>query len=134
MLSFATPLGTHDHRTIVSVILSSGPQWGRVRFDQNAGASRRHRIQNAVLDGEICCLQSTGRSDFYRLLFRREHPYFYAFDMLSVNGEDICGLPLIERKRRLRRIMPKVDTRLLYLDSIAERGRGSVSGCGRGSG
>ena len=59
---------------------------------------------------------------------------FYAFDMLSVNGEDICGLPLIERKRRLRRIMPKVDTRLLYLDSIAERGRGSVSGCGRGSG
>ena len=92
------------------------------------------RAQNAVLDGEICCLQSTGRSDFYRLLFRREHPYFYAFDMLSVNGEDICGLPLIERKRRLRRIMPKVNTRLLYLDSIAERGRGSVSGCGRGSG
>ena len=27
------------------------------------------RAQNAVLDGEICCLQSTGRSDFYRPLF-----------------------------------------------------------------
>jgi hypothetical protein len=49
-----------------------------------------------------------------------------------VDGEDVCALPLIERKRRLRRIMPKVDTRLLYLDSIAERG--SVSGAGRGSG
>ena len=59
---------------------------------------------------------------------------FYAFDVPSVDGEDVCALPLVERKRRLRRIMPKVDTRLLYLDSIAERGRGSVSGCGRGSG
>ena len=92
------------------------------------------RAQNAVLDGEICCLQSTARSDFYRLLFRRDHPYFYAFDMPSVNGEDVCALPLIERKRRLRRIMPKVDTRLLYLDSIAERGRDLYRAAGRGSG
>ena len=73
---------------------------------------------------------SCGRSDFYSLLFRRDHPYFYAFDVLSLDGEDVCALLLIERKRRQRRIMPKVDTRLLYLDSIAERGRGSVSGCG----
>ena len=40
-----------------------------------------------------------------------------------MNGEDVCALALIERKRRLRRIMPKGDTRLLYLDSLAERGR-----------
>ena len=92
------------------------------------------RAQNAVLDGEICCLQSTARSDFYRLLFRRDHPYFYAFDVPSVDGEDVCALPLIERKRRLRRIMPKVDTRLLYLDSIAERGRDLYRAAGRGSG
>jgi bifunctional non-homologous end joining protein LigD len=78
---------------------------------------------NAVIDGEICCLDRDGRSDFRKLLFRRESPYFYAFDVLSVNGKDTCGLPLVERKRRLRRIMPRVETRLLYLDSIAERGR-----------
>jgi ATP-dependent DNA ligase len=51
------------------------------------------RVDDATLDGEICCLESSGRSDFYSLLFRREQPYFYAFDVLSVNGEDICGLP-----------------------------------------
>ena len=41
-----------------------------------------------VVDGEICCLQPDGRTDFHALLFRREWPYFYAFDVLSVNGED----------------------------------------------
>jgi ATP-dependent DNA ligase len=35
-----------------------------------------------VLDGEICCLDPDGRSNFNALLFRREWPYFYAFDIL----------------------------------------------------
>lgn len=34
----------------------------------------------------------------------------------------MTGLPLEERKESLRRIMPTVECRLLYLDSIAERG------------
>lgn len=32
-------------------------------------------------------------------------------------------LPLLERKRRLLRILPVVEGRVLYLDHIAERGR-----------
>jgi bifunctional non-homologous end joining protein LigD len=80
------------------------------------------RSHDAILDGEVCCLQSSGRSDFYSLLFRREHPYFYAFDALSVDGEDVCALSLIARKRLLRRLVPRAETRLLFLDSIAERG------------
>jgi bifunctional non-homologous end joining protein LigD len=56
-------------------------------------------------------------------LFRRQWPYFYAFDLLSVDGRDIRTLPLTERKARLHAIMPKVDSRLLYLDGIAGRGR-----------
>jgi ATP-dependent DNA ligase len=35
------------------------------------------RCRSAILDGEICCLNSDGRSDFYKLLFRRAQPYFY---------------------------------------------------------
>jgi bifunctional non-homologous end joining protein LigD len=81
------------------------------------------RAHDAVLDGEICCLDSDGRSNFYKLLFRRDGPHFYAFDLLSVNGEDVRGLPLIERKRRLLRIMPKVESRLLFLDHIPGRGQ-----------
>ena len=80
------------------------------------------RADSAVLDGEICCLEPDGRSNFYRLMFRRDWPHFYAFDVFSIDGEDLRPLPLLERKRRLLRIMPAVDSRLLYLDHIAERG------------
>ena len=66
-----------------------------------------------MLDGEICCLEADGRCHFKKLLFRREWPFFYAFDVLSIEGEDLTGLPLLERKRRLPRVMPAVESRLL---------------------
>src|SRR4051812_38427324 len=80
------------------------------------------RCSSVVLDGEICCLDSDGRSNFYRLMFRRSSPYFYAFDVLAIDGEDLTGLPLLERKRRLRAIVPRSRSRLLHVDAIAERG------------
>ena len=80
------------------------------------------RAQSAVLDGEICCLDPDGRTHFNKLLFRREWPFFYALDALSIDGEDLTGLPLLERKRQLRRIMPAVECGLLYLDHLEERG------------
>ena len=80
------------------------------------------RAYSAVLDGEICCLNPDGTSNFHKLLFRREWPHFYAFDVLSIDGRDLRGLPLVRRKRRLARIMPRIDSRLLYLDHLAERG------------
>jgi bifunctional non-homologous end joining protein LigD len=80
------------------------------------------RARSAVLDGEICCLDRDGRSNFRNLLFRREWPHLYAFDLLMLEGEDLCSLPLLERKRRLAGIMPRVECRLLYLDHLHERG------------
>lgn len=94
-------------------------QWPQLA-EELAHAVRAH---SAVLDGEICCLQPDGRTDFYRLMFRRDWPYFYAFDVLSVEGKDVTHLPLLARKRRLADIMPAVESRLLYLDHVAERGR-----------
>jgi bifunctional non-homologous end joining protein LigD len=80
------------------------------------------RAMSAVLDGEIVCLDRDGRSNFYRLMFRRDWPYFYAFDVLTIDGEDLRDRPLIERKRRLRAIMPRIDSRLLYVDDVRRRG------------
>jgi hypothetical protein len=48
---------------------------------------------------------SVGRIQSFRncmLLFRRDWPYFVVFDVLSIDGEDLTGRPLLERKRRLR--------------------------------
>jgi bifunctional non-homologous end joining protein LigD len=40
------------------------------------------KVKNAVIDGEIACLDDQGRSIFNELLFRRGFPIFYAFDIL----------------------------------------------------
>jgi bifunctional non-homologous end joining protein LigD len=75
-----------------------------------------------VVDGELVCLQPDGRSHFYNLLFRREAPYFLAFDLLWVDGKDLRGLPLIQRKRRLARILPRGDSRVRLVEHIERRG------------
>jgi bifunctional non-homologous end joining protein LigD len=81
------------------------------------------KADHAVLDGEIVCLKRDGTSDFHSLLFRRDWPYFFAFDLLTVDGEDLRPRPLVERKRALRRLLPRHDSRLRYVDHVRERGR-----------
>jgi len=93
-------------------------QWPHL-VEELAHAVRAH---SCVLDGEICCLDADGRPNFRNLLFRREWPHFYAFDVLSIDREDLTGLPLLERKHKLRRIMPTIDSRLLYVDQIEHQG------------
>jgi bifunctional non-homologous end joining protein LigD len=58
-------------------------------------------LKNAVLDGEVVCLDANGISQFNELMSRKGKPVFYAFDLLWLNGEDLRSLPLIERKQRL---------------------------------
>jgi len=79
-------------------------------------------VRDCILDGEIACLGPDGRALFDTLLYRRAEPYFYAFDCLWLNGRDLRGLPLVERKRILRDIVPPQRSRLLYVDHIAGRG------------
>jgi bifunctional non-homologous end joining protein LigD len=82
------------------------------------------KAQHAVLDGEIVCLKPDGRSDFYSLMFRRDWPYFYAFDLLSLEGRDLRERPLLERNRRLAKIIPfHYETRLRLLGHVPGRGR-----------
>jgi bifunctional non-homologous end joining protein LigD len=85
---------------------------------------RRHlKAENAVLDGEIVCLDSHGRSQFNELIYRRGDPYFYAFDLLWLNGRDLRDLPLLKRKQMLREIIPAAPSRLLYSDHLSEQGQ-----------
>ena len=49
------------------------------------------RVENAILDGEIVCLGKDGRPRFHDLLRRRSPQYFYAFDLLWLNGRDLRG-------------------------------------------
>lgn len=76
----------------------------------------------AILDGEIACLDGQGRSHFNRLLLRRGIPLFCAFDLLWLDGRDLRHLPLFERKRVLRNIVPQRSPYLLYVDHIESEG------------
>jgi bifunctional non-homologous end joining protein LigD len=75
-----------------------------------------------VLDGEIVCLEPDGRSHFSNLLFRRDWPHFMAFDVLSLDGKDLQGRPLRDRKRLLARIMPQVESRVRMVEGVDGRG------------
>ena len=65
---------------------------------------------NTVIDGEIVCLDARGRPDFSALQnWRPSQPmYFYAFDMMLHEGQDVTHLPLIERRRLLQLAIARV--------------------------
>jgi bifunctional non-homologous end joining protein LigD len=79
------------------------------------------RCHTAVLDGEICCLGPDGRPEFYNLLFRRGRPHLMAFDLLWLDGCDLRDRPLHERKRMLKRILPRHGS-VRFVDHIQHRG------------
>lgn len=82
------------------------------------------RATRAVLDGEIACLRPDGSSDFHALLFRRDWPVFYAFDLLCADGVDLRGRPLLHRKRALARVMPRTPDRLRLVEPLRGQGIG----------
>jgi bifunctional non-homologous end joining protein LigD len=59
---------------------------------------------------------------FYDLMRRRKPVHFAAFDLLWLNGKDLRWLPLLERKRILRGIVPPQPAPIFYVDHIDARG------------
>jgi bifunctional non-homologous end joining protein LigD len=64
----------------------------------------------------------SGKSQFKSLMYRRGEPYFYAFDILQLNGEDLRSMPLSPRKRTWKRLTPKQPSAILSVDHIEQRG------------
>lgn len=73
----------------------------QLRFASLAKALATVPAENAIIDGEIVCLDASGVSRFNDLLNRNSEPVLYAFDLLWLNDADLRKLPLIERKRQL---------------------------------
>jgi bifunctional non-homologous end joining protein LigD len=85
--------------------------------------ARTVNVSEAIVDGEIACLDGEGRPIFDQLMYRRGEPCFCAFDILWLNSQDLRGRPLIERKAILRQVIPITPpSSLLYVGH--EDGRG----------
>src|SRR5579863_9971146 len=81
------------------------------------------RAKQAIIDGEIAALDPQGRPSFELLQRRinvaeasaiarlaRSHPVvFFAFDLLYLDGRDLRGEPLVERKKLLKEILKPDD-------------------------
>ena len=67
-------------------------------------------------------LDNDGKSRFYDLLFRKGRPRFVAFDLLHCDGQDLTYSPLVERKHRLRAILPEDSQSVLFCDHIEAAG------------
>jgi bifunctional non-homologous end joining protein LigD len=96
------------------------------RFADLADSIAEHlRVESAVLDGEIACVDEGGRPVFRDLLFKRRQCVFVTFDLLFLNGKDLRTLPLIERKTTLKKLLrrPRERSRILYLDHVEGDGR-----------
>src|SRR3546814_13231866 len=48
----------------------------------------------------------------------------FAFDLLWLNGKDLKGLPLVERKAALQKLIPPDQNRILYSEHV--RGKGEA--------
>src|SRR6201987_4133595 len=65
---------------------------------------------DAVIDGELVAIGKDGASHFQLLqtALRHEAKLLYcAFDLMFADGEDLRALPLLERKKRLKAILPR---------------------------
>ena len=65
---------------------------------------------DAVIDGELVALDDDGVSHFQLLQNALRHQaklVYCVFDLMSRDGEDLRGLPLLERKKRLKEILPR---------------------------
>ena len=72
-------------------------------------AGKRLRADQAVIDGEIVALDVEGRPSFQVLQHRGSHAghtiVFYAFDLLHLDGVDLTGEPLIQRRKKLPKVI-----------------------------
>ena len=96
-----------------------------------------HRInaKQAILDGEIAALDTKGVPSFERLqqrimvadaaaiaLLTRHHPVvLFLFDLLYVDGYDLRGVPLMERKHLLKELLKPNDV-IRYSEHFAGTG------------
>jgi bifunctional non-homologous end joining protein LigD len=92
-------------------------------------ASVTHALESipgeVILDGELVALDEKGRSSFQllqnHLRSGRGNISYFVFDLLHLNGRDLRGLPLLQRKELLRDLLPELPG-IHFNDHIARFG------------
>ncbi len=102
----------------VGIYSRNGKDWTAV-LGAVAAAVKRLRIRSAWLDGEVVVMTPDGRTNFQRLQNALADPSvgaltYFIFDVPFLDGYDLRGATLTERKRLLRAILPDKDPLVRY--------------------
>jgi len=105
-------------------LLSRNQNELRARFPEIVDAIENLPVDECVIDGEVVALDEEGRSSFQLLQARemesRKSPvYFYAFDILQLDGKNLVSMPLEARKKVLENLCGgAADPRIRYSGAI----------------
>ena len=92
----------------------NGNNWAD-RFPAIVEAAARFEAHSFLIDGEAVIAQDDGTPDFHALRskHRGHEAVLFAFDLIGHDGSDLRDLPLIERKRRLKRLLGRTKRRAI---------------------
>lgn len=83
-----------------------------------------------ILDGEVCVVDEKGIPDFEALRGlarprrkRVANVVLYAFDLLALDGKDLRALSLVERKAKLRNLIPKKALGIGFVAHVERTGK-----------
>jgi hypothetical protein len=84
--------------------------------------------RQAYLDGELCGVRPDGITSFSMIQAASDSGnadalVFFLFDLLYIDGEDLCARPLVERKARLAALLADAPSSLHYCDHQIGHGR-----------
>ncbi len=111
----------------VRLLTRSGLDWTD-RFGRTLVAELKALpVKSAILDGEVVVEGQAGASSFSQLQAdlsegRSDRFLLYLFDLLYLDGVDLRGAKLTDRKSLLRRVLPADAETLRYSEDFAESG------------
>jgi bifunctional non-homologous end joining protein LigD len=90
------------------LVSRNGNDWTQ-RFAAVAEAVGPIAAESALLDGEVAVLDARGITSFHALQSAGTKPAselrYFVFDLLHLDGQDLTGVPLVERKEALRALL-----------------------------
>ena len=82
------------------------------------------KAMSFLIDGEAVIARDDGTPDFraLRSKHRGHEAVLFAFDLIEHDGADLRDLPLIERKRRLARLIGKAKHAIRFVEHLTDDG------------
>jgi bifunctional non-homologous end joining protein LigD len=94
------------------------------KYSTVAAALKNVRARQAVLDGEVVALDSSGKPSFQLLQAcnmpgeKKPPLFYYVFDLLNLDGKDLTGLPLVKRKAMAEALVAGVSPMVRFSAAI----------------